>query len=447
MRDKSDLRSYQLSLIKEIKDRSRVLLAVDMGLGKTISCLTSIEESPDLKKILIVGPKNVAQATWPDEFKEWEHTKDITFTLIKGTEKQRLKCLNEDTRCYIVNKELMPWLFLNSKINFDMIIWDESSSLKSAKLKTAKGEMTRYSALLKMSEKVKKLVLLTGTPTPNGLEDIFGQIRVLDENALGKSKYKFLEKYFINKSRDPNYPIWVARGGSYNIVMEKVNHLVIKMKSDDYITLPDFLPINKYVEMDEKTKELYNRLENHFLLKDEEIVASNPAVLINKLLQLNTGSVYKEDGSYKTFHTLKIDALKEIIEDDENINENFLVFYNYQHEKEQLEKHFKDIVFLKGKDDIANWNDGKIKIFACHPASAGHGLNLQKGGNIIIWTSMPWSLELYQQANKRLHRSGQQNAVRCFHIITKNTVDEYVLKVLQNKDATQEMIFKLIKGI
>lgn len=446
---KENLREYQISLINEIKAKDRLLLAVDMGLGKTVSCLTAIEEMPEIKKILVVGPKNVAQVTWPQEFKEWEHLENQSFTVIKGTEKQRLKALANDTRFYIVNREMIPWLYKNNSINFDMLIWDESSSLKSAKLKTDKGELSRYGALLKMVENIKKVILLTGTPTPNGLEDIFGQIRVLSEEPLGKSKYKFLQEYFIDISR-ADFPIWKPRANSYNEVMGKVEHLVVKMKSEDYLKLPDFISINKTVIMDEEAQELYNKLSNHFVLKEEnniDIVATNPAILINKLLQLNTGSVYREDKTYRTFHTLKLEALKEIVEDDENQNENFLIFYNFQHEKEQLQNTFKDVVILDGEKTIKDWNDGKIKFLACHPASAGHGLNLQKGGSIMIWLSLPWSLELYQQANKRLHRSGQKQAVRCFHIITKNTVDEYVLKVLQMKDATQNQIFKLIREI
>ena len=271
----------------------------------------------------------------------------------------------------------------------------------------------------------------------------------MSEEPLGKSKYKFLQEYFIDISR-ADFPIWKPRANSYNEVMGKVEHLVVKMKSEDYLKLPDFISINKTVIMDNEAQELYNKLSNHFVLKEEnniDIVATNPAILLNKLLQLNTGSVYREDKTYRTFHTLKLEALKEIVEDDENQNENFLIFYNFQHEKEQLQNTFKDVVILDGEKTIKDWNDGKIKFLACHPASAGHGLNLQKGGSIMIWLSLPWSLELYQQANKRLHRSGQKKAVRCFHIITKNTVDEYVLKVLQMKDATQNQIFKLIKEI
>lgn len=451
MLNKSNIREYQLNLIKEIKARDKVLLAVDMGLGKTISCLTAVEESPEIKKVLIVAPLRVAHSTWPDEFASWEHLNTLTYTVIKGNEKQRLKTLKEDTQFYIINRENMPWLYANCSINFDMLIWDESSSLKSAKLKTPKGELSRFGALMKMTETIKKVVLLTGTPAPNGLQDIFGQILIVDRGAtFGKSKNKFLEEYFIDRSHDSTYKIWEPRKSSYKEVMGKIEHLIIKMKSEDYITLPDFLPLNIFVKMDEEQTKLYHKLKEHFILKDangqEEIIATNKAVLTNKLLQICTGSVYREDGTYRTFHTLKLEALKELIEDEENEHENFLIFYNYQHEKEQLEKMFKDIKFLSD-DNLKKWNDKKIKLLACHPASAGHGLNLQHGGSIMVWLSLPWSLELYQQANKRLHRSGQSKAVRCFHILTKNTVDEYILKVLQAKDARQDLIFKLMRGI
>lgn len=446
MLTKKDLRPYQINLVKKIKYMDRVLLAVDMGLGKTISCLTAIQEMPEIKKVLIVAPLRVAHTTWPEEFTGWEHLEKETFTVIKGTEKQRLKCLENDTRFYILNRENIPWLYANNSIKFDMLIWDESSSLKSAKLKTPKGSLSRFGALMEMTKSIDRVILLTGTPTPNGLQDIFGQILIIDKGAtLGKSKNKFLENYFIDRSRDSTYKIWEARKTSYEEVMSKVENLIIKMKSEDYITLPDFLPINVIVNMEQKERLIYERLKEHFILKEDDIIAVNKAVLINKLLQCATGSVYKEDGTYRTYHTLKLEALKELIE--ENEHENFLVFYNYKHEKEQLEKMFKNVVFLKGDKELKDWNNKKIKLLACHPASAGHGLNLQHGGSIMVWLSLPWSLELYQQANKRLHRSGQSSNVRCFHILTKNTVDEYILKVLQAKDAKQELIFKLMKEL
>lgn len=458
MLNKSNIRDYQLSLIKEIKARDKVLLAVDMGLGKTISCLTAIEESPAIKKVLIVAPKTVAETTWPDEFANWEHLKDLTYTVIKGTEKQRLKCLLNDTQFYIIGRDNMAWLYNSCNIDFDMLIWDESSSLKGAKVKTPTGNLSRFGALMKMTEKIKKVALLTGTPTPNGLEDIFGQILVIDRGeALGKSKNKFMEEYFIDRSHDSTYKIWEPRKSSYNEVMGKVEPLIIKMKSEDYITLPEFMPLNIYVEMDKKETELYHKLKEHFILNNDagqaEIVAANKAVLTNKLLQCATGSVYRQDGTYRTFHTLKVDALKDLIE--ENPNETFLIFYNYKHERDQLEKTFKDILFLKDGDKlegwvqqkIKKWNEGKIKLLACHPASAGHGLNLQHGGSIMVWVSLPWSLELYQQANKRLHRSGQLKNVRCYHILTKKTMDEHILKVLQAKDARQDLIFKLMRDL
>lgn len=456
MLKKENLRQYQVDLVKAIKEQDKLLLAVDMGLGKTISALTAIEEMPEIKKILIIAPLRVAKFTWPDEFKNWEHLKDITYTTIIGTPKQREKAINEDVRVYIINRENLTWLYENLKFNFDMIILDESSSLKAAKMKTAKGELTRYAALLKIADNTKRLVFLTGTPTPNGLQDIFGQIYPLDKDVLGKSKNKFLQEYFYDISRDPNYAIWQAKSGSFNTVMEKIKHLVIKMKSEDFLQLPEFLQIDKFIELDKKELEQYNKLANDFVLnlKDVDIVAENKATLMGKLLQFSTGCVYVDDlengqevnkRTYNIFHTKKFEALDDLIE--ENDTDNFLVFYNYQHELAELQKRFKNVRLLKTEKDLKDWNDGKIKLLVCHPASAGHGLNLQHGGSIMVWLSLPFSLELYQQANKRLHRSGQKNTVRCFHLIVKDTVEQYVVKVLKNKDASQNQVFELIRGL
>lgn len=430
------LREYQRYLVNKIKEKNRVLLAVDMGLGKTASCLFAVKELTDINKILIVAPLRVAQTTWPDEIEDWPEFKELTYTVIKGkTPAQRLKCLEKNTKIYIINKENINWLLENAKINFDMIIWDESSSLKNAKKKTPTGNLTRWGACLEFSKKAKRVVLLSGTPTPNGLMDLYGQIGILDfGERLGK-KTHFIEEYFNNISRF-NYPIYVARNGSYEKVMEKVHDLMVKMKSSDYITLPDFMPIEEKITIDLTE---YKELQKTMVLGD--VIAANKAVLINKLLQLSSGCVYNEDGSYKIYHEEKISKLKELVEEND---ENILLFYNFKHEKEQLQKHFKDIVFLKDEKQLKDWNDGKIKLLACHPQSAGHGLNLQHGGSVMVWLSLPWSLELYQQANKRLHRSGQQKPVRCYHFICKNTVDEYVYKVLNEKDATQEKILNLV---
>lgn len=449
---KEDLRDYQIRLIKEIKERKGILLAVDMGLGKTIACLTAIEEMGNsLKKILIVAPLRVAQTTWPEEFNNWEHLKNLTYTVIKGNPEQRLKCLQSNAKIFIINRENIPWLYEQLGSNFfDCIIWDECSSLKGGKMKTAKGELSRFGALCKMTVNANRVILLTGTPSPNGLQDLWGQIKALMPNSedfnnyLGKSKNKFLEKYFKNVSFTRDFPMWKPLDGSFEKVMSLIEDLIIKMKSEDYLTLPNFLVINNYITLEQKERKIYQELKNNLITNDQEIVAANPAVLINKLLQLTSGCIYKEDGSYNVYHTQKVDTLKELIEETD---ENILLFYNFKHEKEQLIKNFKDIRILKTEQDLKDWNAGKIKLLACHPASAGHGLNLQHGGNIMVWLSLPWSLELYQQANKRLHRSGQKNNVKCYHFIMKDTVDQYVLNVLQGKDTAQNILFNLMKGL
>lgn len=448
---RTDLRDYQERLVNEIKQNKKLLLAVDMGLGKTISTLTAIEEMPgEISKVLIVGPKRVATTTWPDEFKNWEHLNDCTFQVINGDENKRLKQLDNNVKYYIINREMIPWLEKQRK-QFDMIVWDESSSLKAAKMKTPKGALSRFGALFKMSQSVKRVLLLTGTPTPNGVEDIFGQIAILDKGErLGTSKNKFMNEYFNDVSRDPNYSIWKPKHGSYGKIMEKVEDLILKMKSDDYIKLPDFIPIDYKIKLDNKLIKMYDEFANKAILEfsnDDGVIAQNPAVLIQKLLQFASGSVYKEDGTYEIIHEEKMKALREIVNDDENKDENFLIFYNFQHEKDGLRREFgKDVTFLDKEGKlIKDWNEGKIKMLACHPASAGHGLNLQHGGSVMVWTTLTWSLELYQQANKRLHRSGQSKPVRCIRLLCSDTVDNIVLQALESKDKLQELVFKLMR--
>lgn len=447
MRNKNDLRDYQKQMVKVIKEKDKVLLTVGMGFGKTATCLTAIEEMPEIKRILIVGPLLVAKLGWSDEIKEWEHLKDLDYAFIGGTSPQkRLDCLekNENTRIHIINRENIVWLFENKLYDYDMVIWDESSSLKAAKKKTATGNLSRFGALLSFSLKAKKVVLLTGTPAPNGLQDLFGQVFILDQNILGKSKYNFLNTYFKDISRSNNFQIWQPLPNSFDTVMKKIEPYVLKLNDETILNLPEKIDIIKYVTMDGKIRKIYDDLKNNLVL-EEGVVAQSPNILINKLLQLTTGNIYLEDGSYKNFHNLKLDVLEEIIDES---SENILLFYNYKHEREELAKRFKDVVFLdKDETLIRKWNNGEIKVLAIHPASAGHGLNLQYGGNVSVWLSLPWSLELYQQANKRIHRSGQKNTVRNIHLIIKNTVDEYVYKVLQDKDVTQEKIFNNILDI
>lgn len=436
-----DLRPYQLDLANVIKEKKKVLLAVDMGLGKTISTLKAIYDIKP-KKVLIIAPLKVANLTWPNEIEDWDFTKDMSYSVVTGTEKNRLKQLAKNSQIDIINKESVVWLY-EQKVDYDMIIVDESTCLKSAKTRTKTKSLTRYKAVELLCLNATYITLLTGTPAPNGIQDLYGQIKVLDNGqALGKSKTQFLMNYFNNISRSPTFPIWSIKKGAYEIIIDKLQHLMVKMKSEDYLELPDFVPIIKEYVMDDKLNKMYNNFKTDYIFED--IVASNSAILTNKLLQLSNGSIYLPDKTYKTFHTIKIDALQGLI--DENPDENILVFYNYVFEKELLAKNIEGIEFFND-NTFEKWNNKEIKIYACNPASIGYGLNFQDGGNIMVWLSLPWSLELYEQSNKRLHRSGQDKPVIAYHLLLKDTVDSKVYEALKLKRKVQDYIFENIKGI
>lgn len=423
---------------------SAILLS--MGLGKSIITLTAIDELMlnrfDVAKILIIGPIRVVTSTWPNEIKKWEHLKFLNYSVVVGSEKERLSALNKPSHIYLINRENVDWLINKSgyKFDFDMLVIDEMSSFKSYQSK-------RVKSLLKVRPKIKRIVGLTGTPSSNGLIDLWAQFKILDlGKRLGRFISHYRNKYFIPDKRNGMVIYsYKPQENAEERIYEAISDITISMKSSDYLELPELVVNNIIVELNKEEKEKYNvlRKEMFIKIKDVEIDASNAASLSNKLLQMASGAVYDENKVSHKIHDKKLDALEDLIESANG--KSVLVAYWFKSDLERISKRF-DVIEIKTDKDIKDWNKGKIPVALIHPASAGHGLNLQEGGSILIWFSLTWSLELYQQTNARLHRQGQKETVTIHHIITKGTIDEDVIKSLKKKDKIQEQLINAVKA-
>jgi SNF2 family DNA or RNA helicase len=439
--NKSDLHEYQHKGVKHILEHKNSALFLDMGLGKTITTLTAIEELiyKDVEKVLIIAPLRVCNSVWVQEAENWEHTTYMSFTNLSGGSANMLKGLKESSDIYLINRENVKALIetTKGKWDFDMVVIDESSSFKSY-------SSQRFKALKKVLHLIDKMVLLTGTPSPNGYMDLWSQIYLLDRGErLGKNITAFRNRYFTKDFMGWSYEINPYAPAK---IQSLIKDVAISMSSEDYLELPDFIPTVLENKLSGKLLKQYKEFEKEMLLDldGELITAMSAATLSNKLLQFCSGNIYGEDGQIHHFHELKLDTLQEII--DSSPDENLLVGYNYKHELTALKKKFPDAVVLdKEGKAVEQWNRGEIKLLLAHPASAGHGLNLQKGGKTLIWYGFTWSLELYQQFNKRLHRQGQKDNVRCIHI-TVGDIEYKLMKTLSQKDATQQQLLDNLKG-
>jgi len=440
---RDDMHEYQNYCIEKIIDNPMFALLLDMGLGKSVITLTAIWDLIfdyfEVSKVLIIAPLRVARDTWSKEIEKWEHLKELRISKILGTEKERLAAVVRKADIYIINRENVEWLCEDYKFNFDMVIIDELSSFKSHKSK-------RFKALRKVRPNVKRIVGLTGTPAPNSLMDLWSQINLLDMGErLGRFIGGYRERYFTpdKRSREVVFS-YKPRDGSKDAIYKKISDICISMKALDYLDMPDCIYNKVEIKMNEKEEKLYKKLETEMLLSFEEgdIDAVNAAALSNKLLQMANGAVYDENGKVKVIHDKKIDVLEDLIEGANG--KPVLVFYGYKHDKDRIVKRFK-AEEINTSEDITRWNNGEIKVAIVHPASAGHGLNLQTGGSTAIWFGLNWSLELYQQANARLWRQGQKSTVVIHHIITKGTVDEDVMKALERKDIGQAALIEAMK--
>ncbi len=441
---------YQQFCIDNIIYNHAVGLFLDMGLGKTVITLSAVHDLRynrwEVMKPLIIAPKKVAEATWTTEAKKWDHLNMMRVVPVLGTEQQRLRALSTPADLYVINRENVKWLVDHFKNAwpFDMVILDESSSFKNA-------SSQRFKALKLVRSRIKRIVELTGTPSSNGLEDLWAQIFLLDGGArLGKTLGAYRDRYFIPGKRNRTTIFsYEPKEGSFEMIKQAISDICISMKSSDYLTLPDVIHSDIPVALDSRARKAYADLETDLLLQVDEdtITAGSAGVLTGKLLQLCNGAIYDADKRAVKVHDCKIDAFLELVE---QLNgQHALVFYNFQHDRdrlvEALAKYNLNVrVYSRAKDEI-DWNNGEIDILLAHPASCGYGLNLQQGGHHAIWFGLTWSLEQYEQANKRLHRQGQEHPVVIHHLIVQGGMDEVVLDALQNKSDMQNALMDALR--
>lgn len=450
---------YQEHATEHIIENPYCGLFLDMGLGKTVSTLTAIDtlmfDLCEVSKVLVIAPKRVAEYTWSTETDKWDHLKHFKLSLILGSELQRKEALKAKADIYVINRENVAWLvgFYGTAFPFDTVVIDELSSFKSAK-------SIRFKALRQIRPKIKRVIGLTGTPAPNSLLDLWPQLYLLDlGERLGKTLTSYREKYFSPGKRNGHIvyeynlkqdePEILGKDFYEKEIYEKISDICISMKSEDYLDLPERIERTVEIKFSNKIREQYEDFERKQILalEDvEEITAVNAAALSNKLLQFANGAVYDSEKNYYEVHNYKLEALEEIL--DTANGQPVFVGYSYRHDAERIKKYLKAYkpVELKDSAAINDWNLGKISLLIAHPASAGHGLNLQAGGHICTWFGLPWSLELYQQFNKRLHRQGQLHSVIVNLLTAMGTMDEDVIRVLSNKAAGQEALMNAVKA-
>ncbi|CNK66935.1 DEAD/DEAH box helicase [Streptococcus agalactiae] len=426
---------------------------LDMGMGKTATTLSAINELMfdryEVSKVLVIAPLRVANTVWSDEIEQWEELRHLRYAKIVGTPKQRRAALEQDADIYIVNREILPWLVQQCSPYFkwDMVVIDELSSFKSWQSK-------RFKAFMAMRPYMKRVVGLTGTPSSNGLMDLFAEFKVIDSGErLGRFIGEYRSRYFDEGRRNGNIVYeYIPMDYAECQIYDKIDDITISMKAMDYLDMPELISTKKVVHLTDKEKSDYKQFKKDYVLADladGEVTAANAASLSNKLVQMANGAVYSDDHQVVSLHDQKIDALEDIIEAANG--EPVLVVYWFKHDLQRIEERLAKLkvngTVLKTEEDICEWNKGKISVGLLHPASSGHGLNLQKGGHHLVWFGLTWSLELYQQTNARLWRQGQQaETVVIQHIVTEGTIDEEILKALENKDAQQSRLIEAVKA-
>ena len=423
---------------------SAVLL--EMGLGKSVISLSAINELMldyfDVSRTLVIAPLRVANSTWPDEIKKWDHLKHLNYSVVIGSEKERLDALRKPAHIYLINRENVDWLITKSGVSwkFDMVVIDELSSFKSYQAK-------RFKSLLKVRPKIKRIVGLTGTPSSNGLMDLWAEFRLLDMGErLGRYITYYRQNFFVPDKRNQQMIFsYKPKEGSEKMIYSLISDITISMKSKDFLKMPECVMNEVVVSLSDKEQKLYDSLKQDMVLslEENEIDAINAAALSNKLLQMSNGAVYNDDKESLHIHDRKLDALEDLIEGANG--KPVLIAYWFKHDLERIKERF-DVREIKTAKDISDWNKGKIPVALIHPASAGHGLNLQAGGSTLIWFGLTWSLELYQQTNARLYRQGQDSTVVIHHILTKGTIDEDVMKALKAKERIQDALIESVKA-
>jgi len=444
MLNRTDLHDYQNRAVDFILKRKRSALFLDMGLGKTVSTLTAITDMIEafmVKRVLVIAPLRVCNSVWKQEAAQWEHLNHLRVSICTGSEKERRAGLNAKADIYVINRENTQWLIeaCQNKWPFEGIVIDESSSFKNPSTK-------RFKKLKKVAHLSKIMVLLTGTPSPNGLLDIWSQIYLIDQGAfLGKTMTGYKKRFF-----NPDYFgfNWTPKAGTQEEIQDIIRPCVLSMTASDYLTLPERIDIIEWAELPDNIMKQYREFERELIVQlknGDTIEAVNAAVLAGKLLQWSNGACYVDDsGEYLVIHDAKLDVLSEIIE--ENPQENIIVAYNFKSDLARIKERFPSAVVLdKNPATIDQWNRGEIKLMLCHPASAGHGVNLQYGGSMIVWFGLNWSLELDQQMNARVDRQGQLKPVRVVRIAAFGTIDEQVMSVINNKEQTQSQLITALK--
>ena len=450
---------YQQFSINFILSHPIAAVLLQMGLGKSVITLTAIRtllDRGEISRVLVIAPLRVARDTWPEEIRKWDHLHGLTYSVAVGSEKQRIEALRQDVNLHIINRENVAWLMDSGlPLNYDMVVIDELSSFKSWQSK-------RFRALMKLRPKVQRIVGLTGTPTGNGLMDLFAEYRVLDlGERLGRFITQYRQMYFIPDKRSAvQIFTWKPRPGAEEEIYRKISDITVSMKSVDFLKMPECIMNTTKVRMDERERKQYETLKEELILRVPRgtapapqgtvpagalIDAKNAAALCGKLCQLANGACYTENVTVARIHDRKLDALEDLIESANG--HPVLIAYWYQHDIQRIRQRFPDVRILRNSQDLTDWNKGKIPIAAIHPASAGHGLNLQQGGNTLIWFGLTWSLELYLQTNARLWRQGQKSeTVTIHHIVTEGTIDEQILEALGRKDRTQESLIAAVKA-
>ena len=434
---------YQLLAINKIKTDKSCGLFLDMGLGKTVITLSAISDLlalEEIHKVLVIAPLQTAKNTWGAEIQKWDHLKDLRYSLVLGSETARKKALETEADIYIINRENVQWLCENCHVwFFDTVVLDELSSFKNPSAK-------RFKALRKVMPYVNKVIGLTGTPASNGYLDLWSEVYLLDRGErLGRTVGMYRQTYF-HPGRRNGYIVydWLLNKGAKEIIDRKLEDLCISMKAVDYLDMPDKVETNIYVEMNKNERAIYEKFGREHILPEEKVIGLNAATVQGKLLQMANGFAYNEDNTAVPIHEHKIEALKELVEAAQG--KPVLIYYSFVEDKKRILSAIPGARELKGDKAVEDWNAGKTAVLIAHPASAGHGLNLQEGGNILIWYGLPWSLELYQQATARLYRQGQMHTVYVYHILTKDTHDDDVLSALKRKHVTQEALLKALKA-
>ena len=436
--------NYQSYATQFIIEHPICYLMLDLGLGKTVITLSALWELLldyfTSARVLVIAPKRVAENTWTAELMKWSHLKGLTISKVMGTAKQREVALSKIADIYIISRDNIAWLVKNHKWDFDTVIIDEMSSFRSSK-------SLRFKALKSVRGKIRRVVALSGSPAPNSIEELWPQMYILDMGErLGRYIGSFRNEYLLPDKRNGQIIFsYKPRKGAEQRIYDKISDICISMKAGDYLEMPPLVSTRYEVEMDMKEARTYEQMESDMFVKigEEDLDAVNAAALSNKLIQMANGAVYGEDKKVIHIHDKKLDALEDLIEAANG--KPLLVAYWYKHDKERIKARF-DVRDIDTPKDIEDWNNGNIPVAIIHPASAGHGLNLQDGGSTIVWFGLTWSLELYQQLNGRLFRQGQRNTVVIQHIITKGTIDEDIMDALDRKDAGQTALIAAVRA-